>query len=83
MLNKQKDNKREQPRMNLVGERGQSNRLLVETVPVWYSRNGKVNPSRLSACEEERNLASKIVNHFEETAVHVSTYGGVRGQVAN
>ena len=50
-----KDNKALQPRMNPMEERGQINGLYDEAVPVWYSRNGKVNPEWLSACREQRN----------------------------
>ena len=85
MKEKQRDKEVLWPRMNPpgAGERRQNNHLLVEEVPVWYNRNGQVNPERLSACKEERNLTGSFnytVNHFKETAVHVSTYGGVRGR---
>lgn len=49
------------PRMNLVGERGQSNRLFAESIPVWYEAGGKVSPVWLSACEQERNLTSELM----------------------
>ncbi len=52
--------------MNLVGERGQSNRLYVEGVPVWYSQNGQVNPNWLSACEEERNLTGNLMGQIAD-----------------
>ncbi len=52
--------------MNLVEERGQGNRLFVEAVPVWYSRNGKVNPQWLSACEEERNLTGSLMEKIAD-----------------
>jgi hypothetical protein len=81
-LQRQRDNKAMLPRMNPMEERGQSNHLFVEGVPVWYARNGRVNPEWLSACKEEGNLTMYIANHFKETAVQASTYGGVRGQVA-
>ena len=42
-------------------ERGKNNHLFVEVIPVWYSRNGKVNPAWLSACEEERNLTRHLM----------------------
>ena len=42
-------------------ERGKNNHLFVEVIPVWYSRNGKVNPAWLSGCEEERNLTRHLM----------------------
>ena len=47
-------------------ERGQSNRLFVEAVPVWYSRNGQVNPEWLSACKEERNLTNNLMEQIAD-----------------
>jgi hypothetical protein len=52
--------------MNLVGERGRRLRLLVEAVPVRYSRNGRVNPAWLSACKEERNLTSHLMDRIAD-----------------
>lgn len=51
-------------RMNPMEERGQSNRLFVEAVPVWYSRNGQVNPEWLSACKEERNSGGSLMEQI-------------------
>ena len=52
-----------------------------KAIPIRYGQSGKVNPEWLSTCKEERNLMNRyIVNSFKETAVHVSTYGGVRGR---
>jgi len=62
------------------GEWTTNNDLFAAGVPVWYEKSGKVNPEWLSSCEEERNRTVIAVTHFEETAVHVSTYGGVRGR---
>lgn len=47
-------------------ERGQSNRLFVEAGPVWYSRNGRVNPEWLSACEKERNLTRCLMEQIAD-----------------
>ena len=57
------------PRMNPpgAGERGTNNHLFVEAVPVWYSRNGRVNPDWLSACEEERNLTSHLMERIADS----------------
>jgi len=56
-----KDNKVLRPRMNPTEERGQSNHLYAEAVPVRYNRSGKVNPEWLSACREERNLTKALM----------------------
>ncbi len=45
-------------------ERGISNHLFAEGVPVWYVRSGKVNPEWLSACEEERNLTRNLMEQI-------------------
>jgi hypothetical protein len=50
-----------------AGERGTNNHLFVEAVPVWYSRNGRVNPDWLSACEEERNLTSHLMERIADS----------------
>lgn len=47
-------------------ERGKNNHLFVEDIPVWYSRNGKVNPAWLSACEEERNLTRHLMESIAD-----------------
>ena len=62
------------------GECTRSNVLFATDIPVWYEKSGKVNPEWLSICKKERNQTIYIVNQFKETAVHVSTYGGVRGR---
>jgi group II intron reverse transcriptase/maturase len=51
-------------RMNPMEERGQNNGLFVEAIPVWYSRNGQVNPEWLSACKEERNLTGSLMEQI-------------------
>src|SRR5690606_32862931 len=61
---KRKENKVLPPRMNPMEERRQSNHLFVEAVPVRYSRNGKVNPAWLSACGEQRNLTSHLMERI-------------------
>ena len=48
-------------RMNPMEERGQCNSLFVETVPVRYSQNGQVNSAWLSACKQERNLTTHLL----------------------
>src|ERR1044072_8739686 len=47
--------------MNPMEERGQCNSLFVETVPVRYSQNGQVNSAWLSACKQERNLTTHLL----------------------
>lgn len=44
-------------RMNPMEERGQSNRLFVEAVPVWYIRNGQVNPECFLHAKKNATLA--------------------------
>lgn len=63
-MKKRKENKVLPPRMNPMEERRQSNHLFVEAVPVRYSRNGKVNPAWLSACGEQRNLTSHLMERI-------------------
>lgn len=65
-LRKQKDKKVLMPRMNPMEERGQSNHLFVEAVPVWYGQNGKVNPVWLSACQEERTLTRHLMERIAD-----------------
>ena len=67
MTNKiKKDNKVLPPRMNPMEERGQSNHLYAEAVPVWYGRSGKVNPEWLSACREQRNLTKRLMEQIAD-----------------
>ncbi|MDP9229485.1 MAG: hypothetical protein M3O67_02290 [Bacteroidota bacterium] len=63
-----KDSKVLPPRMNPpgAGERGQSNHLYAEAVPVRYSRSGKVNPVWLSACREQRNLTKRLMEQIAD-----------------
>jgi hypothetical protein len=61
-----KDNKLLLPRMNPMEERGQSNDLYAEAIPVWYSRSGKVNPEWLSACREQRNLTKGLMEQIAD-----------------
>jgi group II intron reverse transcriptase/maturase len=65
-LKKQRDNKAKLLRMNPMEERGQSNHLFVEGVPVRYARNGQVDPEWLSACEEERNLTRNLMEQIAD-----------------
>src|ERR1043165_4259141 len=60
------DNKVLQPRMNPMEERGQSNHLYAEAVPVRYSRSGKVNPEWLSACREQCNLTRGLMEQIAD-----------------
>jgi len=53
-------------RMNPMEERGQSNYLYAEAIPVWYSRSGKVNPEWLSACREQRNLTKCLMEQIAD-----------------
>ncbi|HEY5040315.1 MAG TPA: group II intron reverse transcriptase/maturase, partial [bacterium] len=66
-MKKRKENKELLPRMNPMEERRQSNHLFVDAVPVWYSQNGKVNPMWLSACQEERTLASHLMERIADS----------------
>ena len=68
MKKKKRDKEGLWPRMKLPGaeERGQSNRLFVEAVPVWYSRNRQVNSEWLSACKEERNLTESLMEQIAD-----------------
>jgi RNA-directed DNA polymerase len=66
MSKNQKDNKALPPRMNPMEERGKSNHLYAEAVPVWYSRSGKVNPEWLSACREQRNLTKHLMEQIAD-----------------
>lgn len=61
-----KDNKVLRLRMNPMEEREQSNHLYAEAVPVWYSRSGRVNPIWLSACREQRNLTSRLMEQIAD-----------------
>lgn len=51
-------------RMNPMEERGASNYLFAEDVPVWYIQSGKVNPLWLSACEQERNSTKDLMEEI-------------------
>ena len=53
-------------RMNPMEERGGSNGLFAEAVPVWYGRSGKVNPEWLSACSEQRNLTRGLMERIAD-----------------
>lgn len=59
-----KDIKVLRSRMNPVEERGGSNGLFAETIPVWYGRSGKVDPEWLSACKEQRNLTKVLMEEI-------------------
>lgn len=61
-----KDNKVLPLRMNPMEERGQGNHLYAGAVPVWYSRNGKVNPEWLSACREQHNLTKRLMEQIAD-----------------
>jgi len=61
-----KDNKVLLPRMNPMEERGHVNGLYAEAVPVRYSQSGKVNPEWLSACKEQRNLTSSLMEQIAD-----------------
>ena len=64
MKQRKRDKEVLSPRMNPMEERGQNNSLFVEAMPVWYSRNGQVNPEWLSACKEERNLTGSLMEQI-------------------
>lgn len=77
-----------QPRMNLVGERGQIDRLFAESIPVWYEAGGKVSSEWLSACEQERNQTRELMGAIADplnlqkayrTVVENGGAGGVDG----
>jgi group II intron reverse transcriptase/maturase len=59
-------------------ERGQSNRLFVEGIPVWYARNGRVNTEWLSACREERNLTKHLMEQIASPLNLSKAYQRVR-----
>src|SRR5437867_8336233 len=52
--------------MNPMEERGLSNGLYAEDVPVRYIQNRKVNPEWLSACEEERNSTKELMDQIAD-----------------
>lgn len=54
------------PRIIPMEERGQSNHLFAEAVPVRYGRSGKVNPEWLSACREQRNLTRNLMEQVAD-----------------
>lgn len=64
MNTNRKDNEALLSRMNPMGERGKSNHLLAEAMPVRHSRSGKVNPMWLSACREQRNLTRSLMERI-------------------
>ena len=66
MKNIKKDNKVLSPRMNPMEERGQVNGFYAEVVRLWYSQSGKVNPERLSACREQRNLTNHLMEQITD-----------------
>lgn len=41
-----------------------SDDLFVTEIPVWYQKNGKVNPEWLSICEEERNQTTNMLERI-------------------
>lgn len=43
-----------------------SNALFVEEIPVWYGKDGKVNPKWLSICEEERTQTTRLLEKVTE-----------------
>lgn len=51
--------------MNLEGECPAPG-LFVEEVPVWYQIDGKVSPTWLSACEEERNQTRGLMERIAD-----------------
>lgn len=77
-MNKQKDKEGLRSRIIPMEERGQSNRLFVEAVPVWYSRNRQVNPEWLSACEEERNLTNNLMEQIADPLNLTKAYQKVK-----
>lgn len=40
--------------------------LFGEAIPVWYQKNGKVNPEWLSICKEERNQTTRLLEQIVE-----------------
>ena len=53
-------------RMNLVGERRITGGLFAEETPVWYGSSGKVTSLWLSACKEDRERTSKLMEAIAE-----------------
>jgi RNA-directed DNA polymerase len=64
--NTNKDIKVLRSRMNPMEERGGSNGLFAEAVPVWYGQSGEVNPEWLSACTEQRNLTKRLMERMAD-----------------
>lgn len=48
-------------------ERRQSNPLFEEAVPVWYSQDGQVTPTWLSACKTERILTMHLMERITDS----------------
>lgn len=63
-MRNEQDTKRLLSRMNPMEERGVSNRLFAEGVPVRYTQSGRVNPEWLSACGESRNLSENLMEQI-------------------
>lgn len=58
----------EKGQMNRGGERPEKLGLFTEEIPVWYQGDGKVSPKWLSACEEERNQTSGLMDRIAEAS---------------
>lgn len=70
--------------MNLIGE-CRIPGLFVDEIPVWYQADGQVSPKWLSACEEERNQTSGLMDriadasNLQEACRQVVRNGGTGG----
>jgi group II intron reverse transcriptase/maturase len=59
--------------------------LFVTEIPVWYQKNGKVNPAWLSMCEEERNQSTGLLervtslSNLQKAYQQVKKNGGIGG----
>lgn len=63
--------------MNPMEERRRSGHLYAEAAPVWYSQSGKVHPDWLSACKEERNLTSGLMEQIADPLNLTKAYQSV------
>lgn len=50
--------------MNPMGECLTLNDLLSDATPVWFSKDGKVRPEWLAACEEERKQTKSLMERI-------------------
>ena len=61
-------------RLNLVGERRITGGLFAAETPVWYGSSGKVTSLWLSACKEERERTSNLMEAIAEPSNLIAAY---------